>query len=95
MAEQGAWKVFKDRIELLQSLGYLPKMPTGVVAEVHQHIEIEAVEGFDELKARMDRLKALPGGAPEGLDRLMDEVQRGRVAARIERATQQREEEAE
>lgn len=86
MAEQSAWKVTKECAELLQSLGYLPKVPTTMVADIHQHVEVEPIAGYDELHARMTRLKSITGDSQnrEDIARLMDEVERGRIAARLD-----------
>lgn len=91
LAEQGAWKVRKDLIELLQSLGYLPRVPTGVVAEVHQHIAVQQVPAYEELQLRIERLQTI-GAARTGeavLDQIKDEVQRGLLAAQIDHVTTQ------
>lgn len=86
LAEHAAWKVTKECVETLQSVGYLPKAPTGVVADIHQHIEVEPVAGYDELRDRVARLNLIAG--PDGnrhvLSELKDEVERGRLAARID-----------
>lgn len=86
MAEQSAWKVTKECVETLQSVGYLPKVPTTMVADIRQHFDVEPIAGYDELHARMTRLKSITGDSDDRqvISQLMDEVQRGRLAARLE-----------
>ena len=86
MAEQSVWKVTKECVETLQSVGYIPRMPTGVVANIHQHVEIEPVAGYDELLHRMTKLKTVVEDSENdrAIARLTDEVKRGRLEARID-----------
>ncbi|MCG8407880.1 MAG: helix-turn-helix domain-containing protein [Phycisphaerales bacterium] len=94
MAETSAWKVCRELFEKLQSVGYLPKVPTSVVADVYQHLEADPIASYDELADRLGELKRLDQETgendPQRLDRmrtLLDEVQRGRVAAQVDRLT--------
>src|SRR5262249_9040948 len=47
-AEATAWRISRELFEKFQSLGYVPRVPVGVVAEVHQRVspidEVEDVE---------------------------------------------------
>jgi len=88
MAETSAWKVCRELIEKLQSLGYLPRMPAGVVAEVFQHTTGDPTAAYDQLTerlkelARIDEARGVEDPAPsKRRDWLMDQVQRGRQSA--------------
>lgn len=48
VAEVSAWKVFKELVEKLQSLGYLPSRPTEIVSDVFHHSEKET--GPEEMR---------------------------------------------
>lgn len=91
MAESAAWKVYREMFEKLQSVGYLPRMPTNVVADVYQHLDADPTAIYDELGERLRELEQVDREL--GLDNpartarlaaLEDEVQRGRMSARIE-----------
>ncbi|MCB9854661.1 MAG: hypothetical protein H6818_03160 [Phycisphaerales bacterium] len=85
MAEQSVWKVTKECVETLQSVGYLPKVPTGIVADVHQHVVIEPLAGYDDLERRIEKLRSLgTAGDSAMIEQLRDEVQRGRLTAQID-----------
>jgi transposase-like protein len=88
MAERSVWKIARECVETLQSVGYLPKVPTGVVADIHQHIEFEQIAGYDELQNRLMRLKSVgdASGNDATIDRLIDEVQRGRLTMQVDHA---------
>lgn len=94
MAESAAFKIFKDLFEKLQSVGYLPKVPTGVVAEVYRHGDHEVIEGYDELAARLRTIADFDqssGDATEDRARttqcLLDDIQRAGLSARIDALT--------
>src|SRR5262249_46088535 len=57
MAETSAWKVYRELIDKLQSVGYLPRMPTGVVADVYQHFEADPLATYDQLRHRLEELE--------------------------------------
>ena len=91
MAETSAWKVLRELLEKLQSVGHLPRMPTGVVAEIHQRIGVDPVASYEALARRLGEIERLDKEAgeddPQKAARhrmLFDEVERGRMAARIE-----------
>lgn len=95
MAEGSAWKVHKELVELFQSLGYLPQAPKGIVADIYQHGTADPIATYDELTAQIKRLELIDAqtgysdpqrGAK--LQLLLDEMNRGRLAAQIERAAQ-------
>lgn len=48
MAEAGAWKVHRECFEALQSVGYLPRMPSNVVADIYQHLAADPIDSYQE-----------------------------------------------
>lgn len=88
MAETSAWKVYREMIEKLQSLGYLPRMPAGVVAEIYQHSSGDPTAAYDQLTERLREIARIDD-AQDGKestpskrrDWLMDQVQQGRQGA--------------
>lgn len=92
MAESFAWKVFKDLIEKYQSVGYLPKVPTGVVAELYHKADEDAVASYEALEQQLQQLRSVASESGEQDERaamiavLTDEVRRGCLEARIEKA---------
>ncbi len=96
MAETAAWKVFREMFEKLQSVGYLPKVPTGVVAEVYSHAAVDPVAGYGELAERLKTLAAIDQQDGEGdqarvaqIRGLLDEINRARLAVRVEDLAQE------
>jgi len=57
LAEYYSWKVTKELVEKLQSLGYLPLVPHKIAADIYHHDEDEA-KTLGELK---DELTVLEG----------------------------------
>ena len=49
-AEFGAWRVFKEYIEKLQTTGYLPLKPTTIVGNFYNNDELEGCETVIEVK---------------------------------------------
>jgi uncharacterized protein with von Willebrand factor type A (vWA) domain len=96
MAESFAWKVIRELFEKLQSVGYLPRVPQGIVAELFQHAEIDPVAGYEQLVDQIQELqrvdRALGRDDPDRHQRqleLLDEVQRGRLSVQVERLRRQ------
>ncbi len=95
MAESFAWKVCRELFEKLQSVGYLPKVPQSLVAEVYQHADVDAVATYDQLASEIRELAQVDSGLgredPDGArkrDILLDEVHRGRLSVQLERLKQ-------
>jgi len=92
MAESSAWKVYREMIEKLQSLGYLPRMPAGVVADVFQHAASDPSAAYDQLTERLKQLARIDevqgGDDPTPSTRrdwLMDQVERSRQQGTLAR----------
>ncbi len=58
-AEGMAWKVARDLTQLLQSLGYLPRSPVGIVASVHSQVSTDSGDPGDELIGELELLERL------------------------------------
>lgn len=91
MAENFAFKVFLDLIGKLQSLGYLPRIPTGVVTQV-VGASGDVIPTLDQLARRIEELdlvdQELGVRDPESQQRrrmLKEVLERGRTAAEIQR----------
>jgi hypothetical protein len=59
MAENFAFKVFTETIEKLQSMGYLPRVPTNVVAQVVGASCNEPIATYDQLAERLAELERI------------------------------------
>lgn len=97
MAESAAWRVLYDMMTKLQSLGYLPRVPTGVVAQVIDHGNAGPIPSFDEMAQRLQALERVDRETgisdteqSEQRRLLMDMVERGRLSVQIEKLDRQR-----
>lgn len=96
-AESSAWRVFADLIGKLQSLGYLPRVPTGVVAQVVDQAGGDPIATYDQLAQRLkeldqvDREIGLQDAEHTAQRRtLMEMVQRGRLSAQVEQSARRK-----
>lgn len=90
MAENFAFKVHLDTITKLQSMGYLPRVPTGVVAQV-VGVSGEAIATYEQMAQRLEELervdRELGVNDPEQVQQrqmFREIVERGRTASKIE-----------
>lgn len=81
-AESMAWKVRRDCTQLLQSLGYLPRTPMGIVASIHTDANPEPAEMNDDI---LDELEELDRIATESGIADLPEAQRCRATLEIVR----------
>ncbi|MBI4718557.1 MAG: helix-turn-helix domain-containing protein [Planctomycetes bacterium] len=93
MAEAAAFKVHLDLISKLQSMGYLPRIPTNVVAQVVGATGSEAIATYDQLAQRLEALDLVDRelGVEDSEQRqrrraLGDLLRRARLAAEVEEA---------
>ena len=91
MAEHFAFKVHTEMISKLQSMGYLPRIPTGVVAQLVGASSGDAIATYDQLSRRLEELtsvdKELGLLNPKIVKQrrmLKELVQRGRTAVEID-----------
>ncbi len=98
MAENFAFKVFTEMIDKLQSMGYLPRIPTNVVAQVVGPSG-DVIPTLDHLTHRIEELdltdQELGVCDPENQQRrrmLKELLERGRTVAEIQRMLKNEEE---
>lgn len=91
MAESAAWRVHSDMIIRLQSLGHLPRVPTGVVARIDASASAQPIESYEQMQRRLEALErvdaelGLSDARRQARRRLLREaVQRGRLSAEID-----------
>lgn len=91
MAENFAFNAYRAMIATLQSMGYLPRVATGVVARVVGAADGDAIPTYDELAKRLEELECVDkelGPRDLKLQKrrlvLKELVKRGRTAAEIE-----------
>ncbi|MGB2985426.1 MAG: ECF-type sigma factor [Phycisphaerae bacterium] len=97
MAENFAFKIFLDMIGKLQSLGYLPRVPTGVVTQV-VGASGDMIPTLDHLAHRIEELdlvdQELGVCDPKSQQQrrmLKELLERGRTAAEIQRMLEKKE----
>ncbi len=90
MAEQFAIKAHIEMITKLQSMGYLPRVPTGVVAQVVGASSSENIATYDQILKRIDEIESVEEELeltdPETLkqrEKIKDLAKRGRASAEI------------
>lgn len=56
-SEFAAWKVLKELIEKLQSLGYLPQKPQELIADFSHHVSVDDEKSFKELSLQIAEIE--------------------------------------
>jgi transposase len=56
-SEFAAWKVLKELIEKLQSLGYLPQKPQELIADFSHHVSVDDEKSFKELRLQIAEIE--------------------------------------
>jgi hypothetical protein len=99
MAENFAFKVCVEMIGKLQSMGYLPRVPNSVVAQVVGASGSEAIATYDQIAQRLEELdvvdRELGVEDSEQVKKrrmLWEMVRRGRLAAEVEQLAAKQEE---
>jgi len=98
LAEYYAWKISKELVEKLQSVGYLPMVPYKIDAEIYHHNEEEA-QTLGELKDELTGLEriAKQGGISdksieERIKLLRLKIEKAEIANDIEKLDQKKKE---
>lgn len=93
MAESAAWRICDGMMSRLQSLGYLPRVPHGLVAEIST--AADPLRSYEQLEQRIRELGEVDlAGGGDDAERatrraaLLDQVQRGRLSVQVERLCQ-------
>lgn len=66
MAESFAWKCARELVDKLQSLGYMPRVPAGIVADVFQHSDADASAGYEMLVHQINEVTTVAHQVGEG-----------------------------
>lgn len=92
MAEMGAWKVFRELFQSMQSVGYLPRVPSNIVAEVFQRFDVEPIAAYDDLRQQVQEVMEvskqtgqLDENQAQACLSLLDELERGRLSVQVEK----------
>ncbi|MDD5774413.1 MAG: hypothetical protein PHS64_00560 [Candidatus Omnitrophica bacterium] len=83
-AELAAWKVLKELVDKLQSLGYLPLRPQEVIGDIFHHLDGTEEESLVEIQKMVVELETVSQEQGSGSPELLSELQR--LKARIETA---------
>lgn len=90
-AEYLAWKVQKEMIEKLQSLGYLPLRPQEIVGDIFHHSDDNPIKSLDEVQAIVLEVQAVAEKAgqfdPEvvkEIESLNAELEKAKLSQRAE-----------
>ena len=59
LSSVSGWKIFKELVERLQSLGYLPSRPTEIVSDVFYHSENNAEKTPEEMRRMLASIEEL------------------------------------
>jgi|TARA_B100001971_G_scaffold171231_1_gene163501 hypothetical protein len=59
LSSVSGWKIFKELVERLQSLGYLPSRPTEIVGDIFHHSENSAEETPEEMRRMLASIEEL------------------------------------
>lgn len=73
-AEAAAWKVIKEVVEKLQSLGYLPCRPQEVVGDIFHHLDDRGEQTLSEIKKMIAELEAVSSEDGAGNEALFAEI---------------------
>jgi len=79
-----AWKVQKELVEKMQSLGYLPSRPQEITGDLYHHMTLENEQSFSEIRTMLNEVE----GAAKETGTFTDEFKREitLLLARVEKA---------
>jgi hypothetical protein len=84
-SEYLAWKVQKELVEKMQSLGYLPSRPQEITGDIYHHMSLQEEErSFDEVRAMLSEIEGVARETGTFTDELGKEIQV--LNAKIEKA---------
>jgi len=91
-----AWRVQKEALELLQSLGYLPSRPTQVIGDIFYHDEQSAEPAIDEIKKQIaeieliaEQTKVLSPEALSKIDALKLRVEKADIQEEVKKVSEE------
>ncbi len=82
-AEYAAWRVLKELVEKLQSLGYLPSRPQEIIGDIFHHLDGTGEESLVEIQKMIVELETVSQEQGSGNTELLSEIQK--LKARIEK----------
>jgi len=84
-AEYAAWKILKETVEALQTLGYLPLKPKEVTGELYHHIAVEeGGESIKEVKMMLSEIESVAKDTDTYSEELAEEIKL--LSVRLEKA---------
>lgn len=84
-AEYAAWKILKEIVEALQTLGYLPLKPKEVTGELYHHIAVQdGDESVIEVKRMLSEIESVAKDTGTYSEELVEEIKL--LSARLEKA---------
>lgn len=96
-AEYAAWRVLKELVEKLQSLGYLPSMPQEVVGDIYHHLGDNNEVSLADIKKMVGELEVVTKEegtavilAPE-IEKLKRRIEKAEILAELGKITEQQE----
>lgn len=99
-AEFAAWRVIKELIEKMQSLGYLPSRPQEVVGDIFHHLDDRSEQTLAEIQKMIIELEAISeegGGKSEELSReiksLKERLTKAEIASEATKLAEKQKEE--
>jgi len=99
-AEFAAWKVIKELIEKLQSLGYLPSRPQEIVGDIFHHLDDRSEQTLADIQKMIIELEAVSegdGASNEELSReiksLKERLNKAEIATEVTKLSEKQKEE--
>jgi len=98
-AEFAAWKVIKELIEKLQSLGYLPSRPQEIVGDIFHHLDDRGEQSLAEIQNMIIELEAISvenGASNKELSceikSLKDRLAKAKIASEVSKLSEKQKE---
>ncbi len=79
-----AWRVIKELVEKLQTLGFLPIKPQEVTGDIYHHVLGKEEDSYEDVKKMISEVEAVAKETNTLSEELTDEI--GQLSARIDKA---------
>lgn len=83
-AEFFAWRVMKELVEKLQTLGFLPIKPQEISGDIYHHVSGEEDDSYEEAKKTLSEIELVAKETGTLTEELTDEI--GLLSVRIDKA---------
>ena len=83
-AEFLAWRVTKELVEKLQTLGFLPLKPQEISGDIYHHVLNEEDDSYEDVKKMISEIESVARETGSLTQELADEI--GQLSARIDKA---------